>query len=208
LDKASALNNAFLMRPDGSKGESYSQSVAVPFLDAVPFSESMPFLLESFHRVFPARQILEKPTYSSVYYSPDFKVSPLISFDVTSWRFVQKAVSRVEVGFFAHMFNGVYASGTDARGLMHEMVRLRALESGRTILSVSNADEPVAFDPLGRSLSPVARNSQGWSVFSIPAFDGESHRSTFYTNFGNFPLAIATIVAGIAILMTLFRRAR
>jgi apolipoprotein N-acyltransferase len=152
--------------------------------------------------------VIEKPTYLSVYYSPDFKVSTLISFDIVDARFVQKAASRVEVGFFAHLANGAYVSGTEALGLMHEMVRLRALESGRSILSVSNAEPPVSFDPLGRSVSPVATNSQGWRVFSLPVFDGESHRSTFYTNFGNFPLAIATIAAGIVILLTLFRRAR
>jgi apolipoprotein N-acyltransferase len=208
LEKAPAFNSAFLMRPDGSKSESYFQSVGAPFLEAVPFSESLPFLLETFQKSFPERQVLEKPTYLSVYYSPDFKVSTLISFDAVSWRFVQKVASRAEVGFFAHLSNGAYVHGTEALGLMHGMVRLRALESGRSILSVSNAEIPVAFDPLGRHASPVATNSQGWQVFSLPVFDAESHRSTFYTNFGNFPLAMATFAAGVAILLTLFRRTR
>ncbi len=208
MEQARALNSAFLVRADGSRSESYYQKELVPFLDVAPFSEVAPFLSQAIHDVFPARRFEERQTIMSIPYSPDFRVANLISFDVSSWNFARKMVSRAEVGFFAHQSNGVFVDGTAAMRLMEAMVRLRAIETGRSIVSVSNTEKPVAFDPLGRDISPIVESSSNWSFFLVPVFDSESFRSTFYTDFGNFPLAVATFFALFVLALASFRRAR
>jgi apolipoprotein N-acyltransferase len=91
---------------------------------------------------------------------------------------------------------------------METAVKLRAIESGRSFLSVSNVEQALAFDSLGRVIEPVAARKGAWKSFLMPVSDSESHRSTFFTNFGNFPLALALVAALLALVLAGLRRPR
>ncbi len=204
-DLASSI--AFVARPSSVRSESHTQSGLMPFIETLPLVDSFAFSQDYFDSVLKRRRIVPKESAMSISYTPDFKLSPLVNFDVSDSALVRKEVNSAEAGVLVHLTNGVLFRDTGAVSLLHRMLQLRSVESGRSLVSVSNVENPIAFDPLGRRI-PAVLEKQNWQFFEVPVYDAETSKSTFFFNFGNVPYYLLAFFALLSLTFSTVRRAR
>jgi len=204
-DLASSI--AFIARPGSVRSESHTQSGLMPFVEALPLFDSFAFSQDYFDSVLKRRRIVSKESTIAISYTPDFKLSPLVNFDIADYALVRKEVNSAEAGVLVHLTNGSLFRDTGAVNLLYRMLQLRSIESGRSLISVSNVESPIAFGPLGHRIPAIVEKPK-WQFFEVPVYDAETSRSTFYLNFGNIPYYLLAFCALLSLIFSTVRRTR
>lgn len=191
-----AQNIAALVRPDGSVSGKYFQQVLSPLIQSFPLRKQAVFLQDWWPEEPHGWRWMTGPLVSSLPYHPDFRVLPLLAFDVFGRGAAQAAVTGVPSSLFVVMADLSWTTSEIARGLILAAARFRAIEERRSVVVVGNGGPYAAFDPSGRRV--VAQNG----VLSVPASTELRRMVSLYHVFGP---AFLTICLGIASLTLIVR---
>jgi apolipoprotein N-acyltransferase len=211
--KTAGYKAAFLIRPDGSKSESYRQQYLTPFEGDLPFEETFPFLTGfAKDHVGQSRRWRVGSTTPSLSYSPDFRVGVLLSFDAMHPEVAQREAGRAEdtetgeAGVLVHLSSFWSVTGTNAPQILQGMARWRAIETGRSLVSLGASGDLWAFDPLGRTVVKRSSREARGVVVQLPAFDPDTVFDTFFSDFRNSIYGVFVVISMAALLFSLFRR--
>jgi apolipoprotein N-acyltransferase len=204
---------AFLIRPDGSKSESYRQRYLTPFEGNLPFEETFPFLTNIVKKQMgQPRRWRSGSATPALSFSPEFRLGVLLSFDAMHPDVAQREVGRAddvetgEAGLLVHLSSFWSVAGTDAPEILQGMARWRAIEVGRSLISIGASGDVWAFDPLGRTIAKRAIREAKGTVVKLPAFDPDTAFDTFFSDFRNSIYGVFVVIAAAVLLFSLFRR--
>lgn len=203
--RATLYSASFLIRPDGSKSDSFRKWVPIPFGETVPLESSFPALGEFVRdNIGNTSKVGLGTSYEALSFTPELKVAPLICFDSIYPELPRLQASKGGADIFVNQANFVWMDLSNAGAEFKELDRFRAIENARPLLLVSNTGPSVAFDPLGRELFPTtALMSQAKGTVDLPIWKEE----TLYSKWGDVP-HLAAGIANICYLIWFARRRR
>lgn len=197
-----ARNVSVLVRPDTSLSTRALQVTLAPLVQNLALSRRAEFFLrwwpqESGDWVWQAGSLPQPLPYH-----PDFRVLPLIEFDVFGRDFPKAEVRGTPAGIFAVVANLNWTDSPVARGFLVQAARLRAIEERRSTLVVANGGPVLAFDPAGEPVAPKD------GVFTLPASTELRVLSSPLRMFGTVILLVGLIAAVLAIVLRVPQKAR
>jgi apolipoprotein N-acyltransferase len=204
--KATTYSVSFLVRPDGSQSARYRKWVPIPFGEAVPLEQYFPWLGELVRsHVGNTSKVGVGTSYDALAYSPEFRVAPLICFDAILPRLPRLQVSQGQASLLVNQSNFVWMGRSNAGAEFRELARYRAIENGRSMILAANTGPSVAFDPLGREVTPTTPLlKSAVDMAALPVVDWR----TPYSYVGDIPLALFGILAGVMLVIHSGRKER
>ena len=196
--QATMYSNSFLLRPDGSRSPSFRKWIPIPFGESVPFEKHFPWLGEIMRQnVGNTSKVGVGTRYEALPYTPTDFVAPLICFDSIEPELPRIQTLQGNATVFVNQANFVWMGLSNAGYEFREIDRFRAIENGRSLILAANTGPSAAFDPLGRLVGPqTGLMTQASLIFEVPV----NTEITFYTRYGNLPLAIAALLSAAVLL--------
>jgi len=203
---ATTFSISFLVRPDGSQSSRYRKWVPIPFGESVPMEQYFPWLGDLIRsRVGNTSKVGVGESYDALAYTPEFRVAPLICFDAILPRLPRLQASKGGASIFVNQANFVWMGRSNAGAEFRELVRYRSVENGRSMILAANTGPSVAFDPLGRAMTPTTPLLK--RAIDMAALPVVSWR-TPYSYVGDIPLAVLGVLSGVILFLNAGRKER
>lgn len=194
---ATVYSSSFLIRPDRSRSPSYQKWVPIPFGESVPFEELFPqwgeFIRE---HVGNTSKVGRGTSFEAIPYTPSEYVAPLICFDAINPMLPRLQTRHGQATLLVNQSNFVWMGESSAGYQFRELVRFRAIETGRSAILAANTGPSVIFDPTGRPLTDTTALMRPAHLSAhVPIWRG----TTLFSFWGRFPLGFAASI-GIVVL--------
>jgi apolipoprotein N-acyltransferase len=197
--RATIHSTSFLIRPDGSRSPSYRKWVPIPFGETVPFEEHFPELGDWLRdNVGNTSKVGRGTSFAALPYSPHDYVAPLICFDA-----IEPELPRLQTRYggatlLVNQSNFVWMGRSAAGYQFKELVRMRAIENGRSAVLAANTGPSVIFSPVGRELT---KTTPLLEVATLKADVPVSTITTPFSVWGRYPLHFFAVLGLVAIVI-------
>lgn len=184
---------SFIIDENGIKKESFQKWVPMPFGEHVIFEDLFPNWGKWYRSVFTNASKLEiGSSYQALPYHGTEAVAPLICFDSISQQLPYLQAKKGNASIFVNQANFVWMVLSPAGIVFSALNQSRAIENGRSLISVSNTGPTLAFDPLGRMiLAPTALLTQSSGFIDLPI----SKERTLFSIVYIWPLVVCGILS-------------
>jgi apolipoprotein N-acyltransferase len=191
--------NAVTVNGDGA-GTYYKQKL-VPFGEYVPLQEQLRGLITFFD--LPMSDFLPGPKDQPLLTAKGYKIAPFICYEVVYPEFVAEMAARSEI--LLTVSNDTWFGKSFGPQQHLQMVRMRALESGRWMIRGTNNGVTALVDPFGRITAQIPSFELATLHGSVVPMQG----TTPYLNWRLWPLAIvSTLLGAWALIRRLMERSR
>ncbi len=191
--KATLYSISFLLRPDGSRSQSFKKWVPMPFGEAVPLEDTFPWLGDLVRdNVNNVSKLGRGTAVDALAYSPLDAVAPLICFDAISSELTRAQSTRGNATIYINQANFLWMWKSTAAYQFVQLGRFRAIENGRSFILSANTGPSAAFTPSGElAAKPLNLMSRGFSSTKLPVFENK----TLFAEWGEKPLVLLGLIA-------------
>ena len=167
VDDRSAANVGIVWDPRTGPGEMYVKQRPVPFGEYVPWRDVLTRIIGRFDRV--PRDFIAGTT-SGVLTVGDARIGDVICFEVAYDDVVRNAVVDGGRALVVQTNNATFA-GLGQPEQQVAMSRLRAVETGRTVLVAATSGISAVIAPTGALAAEIGEGGSGWMVQTVPLRD-------------------------------------
>lgn len=167
IDDTSVANVGIVWDPQSGPGETYVKQRPVPFGEYVPFRPILSRVIGRFDRI--PRDFISGDS-SGVLLVGDALVGDVICFEIAYDDVVRNAV-RDGGRILAVQTNNATFAGLGQPEQQIAMSRLRAVETGRTVLVAATSGISAVIDPTGSLIGELSEDDTGWIVAEVPLRD-------------------------------------
>lgn len=195
---ATIYSVSFLLRPDGSRSQSFKKWLPIPFGESIPFEDTFPWLGDLVREnVRNISKLGRGTTFDALAYTPVDSVAPLICFDAISSELTRAQSLQGNATLYVNQANFLWMWKSQAALQFTQLGRFRAIENRRSFILASNTGPSVAISPSGEFLSsPLGMIQRGYTKTKVPVLEIQTH----YARWGNSPLLILGAVATATML--------
>ena len=207
-DDVDFYNSSFLVSPDGEVRGIYQKQRLVIFGEYVPLTDTIPFLaklLQSEGNFTPGKGpvTFELPSLG-------VKTSVLICFEDVFPHLARKYVKR-DLDFLLNLTNNGWFGESAAQWQHAASAVFRAVENGLPLVRAANNGLSCWVDPIGRMHNVYYPGTQdiygaGYKIVNVPVLAGATRSLTFYTLYGDVFGWVCVVVAGLALIVVLWRK--
>lgn len=180
-------NRAYLIRSDGSIGDTYDKVHLVPFGEYVPFEQYLPFLGKMVAEVGDFKPGAKGRTIPWRNHRIGMQICYEIIFPNLSRNMVQNGAE-----LLINITNDAWFGKTAAPSQHVTMTAFRAVENRRSLVRAANTGISGFIDPVGRTLTATPLFEDAVRSQTIPLLS----RKTFYTRWGDL-LAMICLAASV-----------
>ncbi len=194
-------NSILCFLPDGTLHETvYHKRKLVPFGEFVPFGKLIETLVPPLADLVLSGSDLTEGTEPNVFALKEGTIGSLICFDSIYDRFTRESVlAGAEV--LCLSTNDSWFEDSRALYMHNAQARLRAVESGRSVLRSANTGLTTLLDEKGRTVEEIPIEREGVLVADVTL----SSRVTLYTRIGNLFVLIGLLLLTLAVAGEFYR---
>jgi apolipoprotein N-acyltransferase len=197
-----AMNSAFIISPDGTKGDVYGKSHLVPFAERVPFWDFMP--LQNFLKnqvglhsagwtPGDASVLLDLEVKGKSGEGGTIRIGTPICFE-DCFPYLIRYQARLGAQIFINLTNDSWSKTVTGETQHFAAARYRALESGRTLVRSTNAGVTSVILPTGEVSASFPLYTDGALSARVPV--AAASHTTVYMIFGDwFPILLLASLA-------------
>lgn len=194
-------NSILCFLPDGSLHETvYHKRKLVPFGEFVPFGSLIETLVPPLADLVLSGADLTEGTEPNVLELKEGRIGSLICFDSIYDRFTRESVLE-GAQVLCLSTNDSWFGDSRALYMHNAQAKLRAVESGRSVLRSANTGLTTLLDEKGRTVKEIPIEEEGILVADVTL----SSRLTLYTRIGNLFVLVGILLLSVGLVGEIYR---
>lgn len=191
-------NAAILLAPDGTELGRHDKGQLLPFAERLPLERELPWL----RALSPRSGRFVAGTDTGKLQVGRAVLAPSICYEDLFASRAHTVGDAPSANLLVNLTNDAWFAGSQARGTHFALARMRAVESGRTLIRASRDGVTAAVAPSGEVMVELPLDHGSELLVDVPLMDG----TTLFSRFGALPGALLLALLGLA--SAVGRRAR